>query len=172
MTRFAPCLAFTLKEEGGFVDDPRDPGGATNMGITLATLRLWRDDAGLGAEALRALTHEAAAGIYGAHYWNRMRCDGLPAGVDLMVFDFGVNAGAGRAALLLQDIVGAAADGFIGAGTLRLVARNEPAALTERLAARQEAHYRALPGFATFGRGWLARTARRQATALGMARGA
>jgi len=170
MTSFPACLTFTLREEGGFVDDPRDPGGATNMGITLATLRLWRGDPGLGADALRALTREAAAGIYGARYWNRLRCDGLPAGVNLMVFDFGVNAGTGRAALQLQEAVGTAADGFIGAVTLGFAGREDPAALVECLAARQEAHYRALPGFATFGRGWLARTARRRDAALAMIR--
>ena len=165
---FPGCLAFTLREEGGFVDSPADPGGATNMGITLATLRLWRGNPGLGVAALQAMTRQQASAIYGAHYWNRLRCDGLPAGVDLMVFDFGVNAGAYETTLLLQEALGVEVDGYIGPATLAAAGAADPGALIEQLGGRQEAHYRALPGFPTFGHGWLARTARRRASALAL----
>jgi Glycosyl hydrolase 108 len=95
---FNACLAFTLREEGGYVDDPADPGGATNMGITLATYRQWSDDPALGPAEVRDMTLRIARAIYRSLYWNPLRADALPAGVDLSVFDMGVNAGIWRSA--------------------------------------------------------------------------
>jgi lysozyme family protein len=84
---FDTCLAFTLKEEGGYSDDPADPGGATNMGITLATYRQWSDNPSLGALQVQDLSERTARAIYRSLYWNPLRADALPAGVDLSVFD-------------------------------------------------------------------------------------
>jgi len=61
---FDTCLAFTLRAEGGYVDDPADPGGATNMGITLATFRQWSDDAELGPAQVQDMTERTARAIY------------------------------------------------------------------------------------------------------------
>ena len=136
MSRLDDCLAFTLREEGGFVDDPRDPGGATNMGITLATLRVWRDDKQLDVAAIEDLTVADATTIYGADFWNRARCDALPAGVDLLVFDHGVNAGTIRSAKLLQQTLGFApadVDGSIGPDTLASAGAPDGAALARGL---------------------------------------
>src|SRR6185437_13632357 len=105
-------------------------------------------------------------------YWNKMRCDALPSGVGLSVFDFGVNAGPGTSAQMLQwgaGLSGADVDGKIGPHTIAAVARRAPAVLIDALAAMQAAHYRRLSGFPTFGRGWLARTVRRRAAALAAA---
>jgi lysozyme family protein len=88
--RFESCLAFTLRQEGGYVDDPADPGGATNMGITLATYREWSDDPHLGDVQVRDMTLKTAGAIYRSLYWNQLRADALPPGVDLSVFDMGV----------------------------------------------------------------------------------
>src|SRR6476659_2950754 len=90
---FGTCLAFTLKDEGGYSDDPADPGGATNMGITLATYRQWADNPNLAPLQVRDLSERTARAIYRSLYWNPLRADALPAGVDLSVFDMGVNAG-------------------------------------------------------------------------------
>src|SRR5215475_12529181 len=90
---FDTCLAFTLKEEGGYSDDPADPGGATNMGITLATYRQWSDNPNLGPLQVQDMSERTARAIYRSLYWNPLRADALPAGVDLSVFDMGVNAG-------------------------------------------------------------------------------
>ena len=98
--QFDACLAFTLVQEGGSVDDPADPGGATNMGITLATLRHWDHDPALGPVDVQDMTRQTAAAIYRALYWNALRAGSLPAGVDLSTFDFGVNAGTRRSAEL------------------------------------------------------------------------
>jgi lysozyme family protein len=169
--RFDECLDFTLREEGGYVDDPADPGGATNMGITLATLRQWSDDPDLGPPQVEDMTQRTAAAIYHVMYWNPLRADALPAGVDLSVFDFGVNAGIWRSARLLQQSLGFsgdAVDGCVGPETLAAAAKADPRLVIEDLAERQAAYYRGLGDFAIFGRGWLARTDARRAAALAM----
>src|SRR5579871_5727548 len=93
---FADCLPVILRSEGGFVDDPQDPGGATNLGITLNTLSAWQGRTAT-VEEVKGLTPAAVAPIYQAMYWNVARCGQCPAGVDLMVFDEAVNQGPGRA---------------------------------------------------------------------------
>ncbi len=141
---FAASLAFTLQQEGGFSDDPNDPGGATNYGITLGTLRTYTGNPDLGVADIQNISMDTVQAIYGADYWNRMRCDALPAGVDLMVFDHGVNAGTGRSAMVLQQalgLTGAAVDGSIGPHTLAAVGQVAPAALIHDLAGRQRASY-------------------------------
>lgn len=155
--RFLPCLAQVLGHEGGFVNDPQDPGGATKMGITRATLAEWRG-APVTEEEVRALTEEEAREIYRARYWNPLRCDDLPPGFELMVFDFGVNAGPGAAARMLQRAVGVRADGAIGPVTLAAARAADPRAAIDAMARLREEHYRALPTFPRFGRGWLRRT--------------
>ena len=167
MTPFDTAVAFTLREEGGFTDDPRDPGGATSLGITLATLNHWRGRA-CTADDVRVLTLAEAQAIYQALYWHAMRCDLLPSGIGLMVFDFGVNAGPGTSARELQAIVGVAVDGVIGPLTALASKGVEGAALIAALHDAHEARYRSLPGFAVFGTGWLARLKRCSALAINL----
>jgi hypothetical protein len=155
--RFGRCLSIVLEREGGYSNDPQHPGGPTMMGITQATLARWRGEA-VTAEDVRALTEEEAREIYRAGYWNPLRCDALPPGLDLMVFDFGVNAGPGASARLLQRALAVRADGAIGPITLAAARAAGARACIDRLARLREEHYRALPGFARFGRGWLNRT--------------
>jgi lysozyme family protein len=169
--RFDTCLTFTLREEGGYVDDPADPGGATNMGITLATLRQWSDDQDLGPAQVEDITQRTAKAIYRSLYWNPLRADALPVGVDLSVFDMGVNAGIWRSARLLQAALGFTGDevdGCVGPETLAAVTKCNPRSLVDDLAARQAAYYRGLADFPTFGTGWLNRTQARQLAALAM----
>lgn len=170
---FADCLAFTLAQEGGYVDDPFDPGGATNMGVTLATYRQWDRDPNLGPAAVQEMTRRTAAAIYRAQYWNPLLGDSLPPGVDLSTFDFGVNAGTGRSAMLLQDAVGFSGDevdGCIGPETLRAVLKADAEQVIEALASRQAEYYRGLAEFGRYGQGWLDRTERRRQAALAMLR--
>jgi lysozyme family protein len=171
--RFGVCLAFTLNAEGGYVDDPDDPGGATNMGITLATLREWSDDPDLGPVQVENMTQRTAGAIYRSLYWNPLRADALPAGVDLSVFDMGVNAGIWRSARLLQQALGFAGedvDGCVGPDTLAAAARCNARSLVDDLAERQAAYYRGLSDFPIFGSGWLNRTEARRSAALAMIR--
>jgi lysozyme family protein len=168
---FVTCLAFTLREEGGYVDNPADPGGATNMGITLATYRDWSDDPNLGAPQVQDMTERTARAIYQSLYWNPLRADALPRGVDLSVFDMGVNAGIWRSARLLQRALGFSGDevdGCIGPETLGATSRSDARSLINDLATRQADYYRSLDDYDIFGAGWLNRTEARRAAALAM----
>ena len=164
---FADCLPIILASEGGFVNDPKDPGGATNLGVTLGTLSGWLGRPATVAE-VQALTAASVAPIYQADYWNAAHCEDCPAGVDLMVFDEAVNQGVGRAVRALQAAVGVTADGAVGPATLAAVGAADPKATVNAIAASRVAFYRALPTFPHFGKGWLARVARTQAAALKM----
>ncbi|MGA9867442.1 MAG: glycosyl hydrolase 108 family protein [Acetobacteraceae bacterium] len=169
--QFALCLAFTLQQEGGFCDNPRDPGGATCQGITLATLRSWTDDDSLGVPAIRDISSSTVQAIYGADFWNKMQCGSMPAGIDLMVFDQGVNSGPSRSVRLLQQALhfpAAAIDGCVGPQTLGATAKADPAALIATLSNLQSAFYRSLSTFDEFGNGWLGRVDRRRQAAMGM----
>jgi lysozyme family protein len=153
------CLSFVLAAEGGYVDDPQDPGGATNMGITLDVLSQWRHTAVTKAD-VQALTATEAGAIYRANYWNATRCTDLPSGVDAMVFDCAVNNGIGRSAKFLQTAVNVTADGSIGPATLAAVAAVPVATLIPNLASQRSAFYHSLSTFDHFGAGWLARLQR------------
>ena len=125
---FSRALDAVLRHEGGYADHPADPGGATNLGITRATLVRWRGRPVSRAE-VKALTRGEAAKIYRAFYWDEIAGDELPPGVDFAVFDYCVNSGPGRAARTLQSAAGVRPDGRIGKITLAAVNAHEPAAL-------------------------------------------
>ena len=167
---FEACLAVVLAAEGGFVDDPADPGGATNLGITRATLSSWLGRLATIAD-VEALTPALAGAIYRARYWNPAHAGKCPPGVDLMVFDEAVNQGVGRAIASLQTAAGVAPDGAFGPATRAAIAAAAPAELIRAIAADRIRHYRALPTFPRFGRGWLARVDRTTGAALEMAAG-
>lgn len=153
---FSLALAEVLKHEGGYVDHPKDPGGATNRGVTLATLSAWLGRPATKAE-VKALTVEAVTPIYRKNYWDVVRGDDLPPGVALMVFDLAVNSGPDRAARFLQEALGVGVDGRIGPLTLEK-ANSTPALDTiNKLRDRRERFYRGLSTFSTFGTGWLRR---------------
>lgn len=162
------CLAVTLVYEGGYVDHPSDPGGATNMGITIGTLKAWRGRQVTKAD-VRALKLDEVERIYQRNYWNPVRGDDLPAGVDLAVFDFGVNSGVSRSARYLQASVGAAQDGVIGAKTLTAVASRDAADLVKAICAKRLGFVRGLKTFSVFGRGWSRRIADIEARGVKMA---
>jgi lysozyme family protein len=159
MTRFTDCLPRVLADEGGFTDDPKDPGGATNLGVTQGTLSHWLKHPAT-VEDVKALKPATVAPIYQTSYWNAAACDQLPVGVDYMVFDLAVNSGPGRAARFLQEAVGAPVDGGIGPTTLGDVAKMKPADIVNAISARRESFYRDQPTFWHFGKGWLDRLAR------------
>ena len=162
---FIPCVGFTFTQEGGFVDNPNDPGGATNLGITLNTLDDW-ENADLPVSAIRSLDRGLAEQIYHKNYWLKMSCGLLPAGVDLMVFDSGVNVGPGRAIEQLQDALMVTMDGLLGPMTLAAAARMSAHELIADKALIEQHYYRSLSRFPIFGHGWLARVDRRVAAAL------
>ena len=167
MDNFEKCLDMVLKSEGGFVNDPHDPGGMTNLGVTA---RVWGDYTKKPATeaVMRALTKADVAPLYREYYWAVTRCSALPDGVDYLVFDMAVNMGVGKAARLLQKALGVKEDGVIGMKTLDEVNRVEAAELIKRLSDLKEAFYRSLPTFGTFGKDWLARAETVESASLGM----
>ena len=170
---FREVLPLVLKHEGGYVNHPLDSGGPTNRGITLATLRRWRSQ-DVTAGDVKALTPPETELIYEAEYWDKLRCDDLPMGVDYCVFDFGVIAGAWRSAKFLQRAVGVEDDGRIGKATIRAVnayvETNGRRALISQLAADRLAYHQGHERFNVFGRGWTARVEQMRDAALVMAR--
>jgi lysozyme family protein len=154
---FEICLAHVLSHEGGYSDHPSDPGGATNLGITRAVLEAWRGVAVTEAD-VKALTRAEAAAIYRKRYWDAVRGDELPAGLDLAVFDCAVNQGVSRAAHILQATVGVLQDGKIGPITLAAVHRGSVHGGILEFQARRMVAYGLLASlFKVFGLGWARR---------------
>lgn len=153
---FADCLEMLLKHEGGYVHHPKDPGGETNLGVTRKVWEQWIGKPA-GKDAMKKLNVADVAPLYKKLYWDKVKGDDLPSGVDWAVFDWAVNSGTGRAAKALQKIVGVEPDGGIGAATVAAVKKADPATVIKKLALMRENFYRNLPTFGTFGRGWLRR---------------
>ena len=118
---------------------------------------------------VRNLDAETAEDIYRRIYWSAVDGDDLPAGVDLCVFDHGVNAGPRRAIQLLQRVVGANPDGIIGRVTLFMVDRVPPMQLIERYSKARLSYYQRLRHWKTFGRGWSRRVNETRELALMLA---
>lgn len=170
---FDACLKEILHHEGGFVNHPRDPGGMTNLGVTKDTYEAWIGYS-VSEQIMRKLTPQLVTPLYKRRYWDAVRGDDLPVGLDLCVFDFAVNAGPARAARYLQRMIGAAQDGVIGSKTLSL--------LSQYIASKKELYavlyyqdmrrdyYKSLQGYGTFGRGWDRRVNEVEVTASRMAK--
>jgi len=155
-TNWKMALETILHHEGGYVNHPKDPGGETNLGVTK---RVYEDFG--GTKDMKDLTVEDVEPIYRKNYWDRVKGDELPSGLDLCVFDFGVNAGTGRAAKYLQTMIGTVADGGIGPNTLKALSNYVESegiegTIRNYQEARQE-YYESLSTFETFGRGWTRR---------------
>ncbi len=133
---FEACLPVILAAEGGFVDDPHDPGGATNLGVTLRTLSGWFGRQATLAE-VKALTPAAVAPIYRARYYAPSHAGDCPPGVELMVFDEAVNQGVGRAFASLQSALGVTAGGAFGPATRAALGHADPAQLIHAIAANR-----------------------------------
>ena len=161
------CLETILHHEGGYVNHPKDPGGETNLGVTK---RVYEEFG--GTKDMKDLTVEDVAPIYKKGYWDKMKGDELPNGLDLCVFDFGVNAGPGRAAKYLQTMIGTVADGGIGPNTLaklkEYVDANGLEKCIEDYQGARQSYYEKLSTFSTFGKGWTRRVDETTELALSM----
>lgn len=157
-----------LKHEGGFVNHPRDPGGMTNLGVTK---RAWEEYTGQLADEseMRSLTSELVKPFYKAKYWDKIKGDDLPSGVDYAAYDLAVNSGPARAAKYLQQIVGVPADGIIGPKTLAAIKEAPADEVIDALCGMRMDFLKALPTFDTFGKGWTRRVAEVETKAKGMA---
>jgi|TARA_Y100000114_G_scaffold104476_1_gene97709 lysozyme family protein len=150
------CLETILHHEGGYVNHPKDPGGETNLGVTK---RVYQEHG--GTKDMKDLLVEDVAPIYKKGYWDKMKCDDIPSGLDLCLFDFGVNAGPGRAAKFLQQMIGTTVDGGIGPNTLakleEYIRENGEHEAVNKYQEMRQKYYENLSTFATFGRGWTRR---------------
>jgi len=169
MNDFKECLALVLKSEGGYVDDPRDSGGRTNLGITQKALEEWLGH-DVDEKFMRKLTPEIAAPFYEQKYWRACYGEVLPRGLNFLVFSMGINAGPGRSVKLFQSSLGCLADGVIGPKTRELISTSNVSKLIAKFSDSRRDYYKALKSFPTFGRGWLARVDNEEQEALNMAK--
>ena len=164
---FDNCLIMLLKHEGGFVNHPKDPGGMTNLGVTKAVYDKWIGRTSTEQD-MRNLTPKDVAPIYKKNYWDRVKGDDLPSGVDWACFDWAVNSGSKRPSKALQRSVGAKADGAIGPQTLGMVEAKDPKEIVKDMHNQRQAFYERLKTFKTFGKGRTRRNKETLETALEM----
>lgn len=165
-SNYKPSLSLVLCHEGGYVNHPKDPGGATNQGVTQAVYDAYRKLKGLPLQSVKLISSAEVAEIYQKQYWRQVKGDDLPAGLDYAVFDFGVNSGVSRAIRYLQRLVGVEDDGVIGNATLSATyeaARKNEETLIATYCANRLAFLKSLGTFATFGKGWTRRVVGSQA---------
>lgn len=185
MSRFDDCLLHVLLEESGevqtggtfkrgkysYMNHPADPGGATMMGITHRVYDAWRTSRGLPARDVRQIEDNEISSIYREQYWKLVRGDELPPGIDLAVFDFGVNSGPVQAIRSLQRALGITIDGQIGVATIAACKAAHPATLINAYMDGREAFGRALKNYLPFRNGWETRWQRIRKASLAMVAG-
>ena len=149
---FSRCIKVILRNEGGYVNHPNDPGGETNFGIAK---KFYPE------EDIKNMTKERATYLYYKDYWILMNLKGLQnEELVLQVFDFGVNAGIKTSIRMLQRLVGVTDDGIIGKITTKVV-NDQPIELVDKFKMRRKIFYMNLaakkPKLQVFLRGWLRR---------------
>jgi lysozyme family protein len=166
---FDAAIARVFAHEGGYSNHPSDPGRPTKFGITLATYRQYVK-ANATAEDLRAMTVTQAKAIYRARYWDALRCDELPAGVDYAVFDYGVNSGIARSGKVLRRLLALSdTSSAVTADVMRAAQKADARALIAALCDERLAFLQSLKTWPVFGAGWGRRVAEVKRDALAMA---
>jgi|TARA_B110000881_G_C18364694_1_gene408158 lysozyme family protein len=150
---FDKCLEMLLQHEGGYVNDSRDSGGMTNLGVTKRVYEDWVDRK-VTEQEMRDLTPDDVAPIYKKNYWDRVKGDYVYSGVDWCLFDWAVNSGSGRPAKAVQRAVGATPDGVIGKQTVGLIMEKDPKFIIDYVYTVRQAFYEGLDDYKHFGRGW------------------
>lgn len=165
---FVQCLALVLKHEGGFVNNPKDPGGRTNLGVTQKVWEDWVRHEVTEAEMM-ALKITDVAPLYKTNYWDKISGDSLPLGVDYATFDMAVNSGVSRAAKTLQQVLGVGADGKIGQATIDACEAANAREVATGVCEARLAFLQSLSTYDTFGKGWSNRVASVEKAAFDMA---
>lgn len=165
---YGHAMSRLLASEGGYVNHPSDPGGPTNFGITIADYRRYVKPDATAAD-VRAMKAEEAKAIYREKYWNAMRCDELPAGVDYCVFDYAVNSGTGRAPKVVQRVLGIAVTGRMDDTTLTAVRRRDAQAVIQAICDERLRFLQGLKTWPVFGKGWSKRVGEVHLVALSLA---
>jgi hypothetical protein len=164
---FQRSFEHMIRSEGGYSNHPNDPGGRTNLGVTQEVLEDWVDRA-VTEDEMRSLTPEKVKPLYKDMYWDRIKGDNLPNGVDYCVFDAAVNSGVFRATKWLQTTVGAKPDGVIGELTLNLVRLTNPKMIVDKYCSNRLEFLQGLSTWPTFGKGWERRVKEVNSIALSM----
>lgn len=151
---FETCLTETLKWEGGWSNHKDDPGGPTMRGVIQRVYDAWRKRNGLPRRSVRHIEEAELQAIYRENYWQLVRGDELPPGVDLCVFDYGVNSGPSRSVSHLQEVLGVKIDGNMGPVTLDAVNAADPVEIVKKLCARRRKFVRQTKTYHVFGKGW------------------
>lgn len=170
-TDYDACEKRLLVHEGGYVNDPVDPGGPTNFGITLADYRRYINPKGT-ATSVRLMKQSEAEYIYKAKYWDVMNCDQLTAGVDDMVFDYGIHSGTGRSGKVLRVLVGfSGATSVVSTDVIAAVKKRDPRALIEAIKSERLAFLKSLSTWPKYENGWTTRVDEVEAFSLQLAAG-
>ena len=164
---FDQCLALVLKSEGGFVNNSKDPGGMTNLGVTKATYEAYLGRA-VTEDEMKALTPDTVGPLYKKMYWDKVRGDDMSAGLDYALFDFAVNSGPRQATKYIQNIASVPADGIMGDRTVQQIKTLSPDACIIKLCNERLQFLKQLNTWDTFGKGWQKRVDAVQKRALDM----
>jgi lysozyme family protein len=166
-SNFDKAITELLISEGGFVNNAKDPGGMTNLGVTKTVWEGWT-----GHDAtettMRNLSTSDVTPLYRKKYWDAVQGDNLPSGLDYCVFDTAVNSGAGRSIKLLQRSIGVTEDGAIGPNTLAAILVADVGPLIDKYCAARQDFLQSLATFDTFGKGWTRRVSEVNLTAKEM----
>jgi len=161
------CFDLVIVNEGGYVDNPADPGGATNWGCTQA---VWEGYIGhkVSVDDMKALTKEDVKPLYKKRYWDAIHGDAIPSGLDYCLFDCAINSGVNRSAKIIQEIVGVFADGAIGNNTVSAITQLNPVTAINEFCDKRQAFLESLKTFPVFGKGWSKRVSEVRIRALEM----
>jgi len=156
-----------IVNEGGYVDNKLDPGGATNWGCTQA---VWEGYIGhkVSIDDMKALTKEDVKPLYKKRYWDAIHGDAIPSGLDYCLFDCAINSGVNRSAKIIQEIVGVFADGAIGNNTVSAITQLNPVTAINEFCDKRQAFLESLKTFPVFGKGWSKRVSEVRIRALEM----
>jgi lysozyme family protein len=163
------AFQLVLKHEGGFVNHPKDPGGMTNLGVTK---KVWEEFVGREVDEaeMRSLTPDVVKPLYKKNYWDKIKGDQLPSGVDYAAYDLAVNSGTGRAAKYLQRIAGVPDDGVIGPKSMEAILACDPIETVDAICDMRLDFLQRLPTWGTFGKGWGRRVEEVKSIGLQMAK--
>jgi lysozyme family protein len=165
---YSDAIGRLLKSEGGYVNHPSDPGGPTNFGITLSDYRKYKKPGATAADVRRMKVSEAKD-IYRGKYWDAIRGDDLPAGVDYCLFDYAVNSGTGRAPKALQRVLAVGVTGHVDDDTIAAANEADAKDIINGVCDERLRFLKGLKTWGVFGKGWARRVSEVRAAALAMA---
>lgn len=139
------CAKELMVSEGGYVNDPRDPGGETKYGISKKAYP---------NEDIKNMTQERAIYLFKRDYWDKCKCDNMPDALSIVVSDCAYNSGTTRANKILQECLGVTADGIIGPKTLGAIEKQDLQKLLWKYHDNRLNFLKSLSTWEVYGKGW------------------